>query len=76
MDIKDIIVKIVMIGDYYEYNYTPLFSDLIKYMPLFDIHFLKNNQNYQFSKCSISICFVKDYHFLIKESLRKKLETE
>ena len=59
----------------YQYSYTPLFSDLIKYMPLFDSPFFKKQPKLPIHP-TVQLAYVlpKDYHFLIDSETRYKLE--
>jgi 5'-3' exoribonuclease 1 len=61
----------------YQYDYTPLFSDLIKYIPLFDSPFFEKKPKLPIHP-DVQLAYVlpKDYHFLIKDNLREKLEKE
>lgn len=61
----------------YQYHYSPLLSDLIKYIPYFDNTFIKQNENKPIDpKVQLSYVLPKSSLYLLPESINKSLKTE
>jgi 5'-3' exonuclease len=60
----------------YKYHYTPLFSDLIKYIPFYNTTFVKEDKNNEVSPL-VQLCYVlpKECHYLIPDKKRIILDT-
>lgn len=58
----------------YKYNYAPLFSDLIKYMPVFEKEFIKENDNKPVKEITqLAYVLPKQSLYLISKPIYKKL---
>ena len=60
----------------YKYNYAPLFSDLIKYIPFYSTTFVKENKSNNVTPL-VQLCYVlpKESQYLIPDKKRVILET-
>ena len=58
----------------YNYNYPPLFTDLLKYIPHFKTNFIKKNAEPAFnSSTQLAYVIPKSNHFLLKDNVRSYL---
>ena len=59
----------------YQYHYSPLLSDLIKYIPYFDNTFIKENKNKPIEpKVQLSYVLPRSSLYLLPESIHKSLK--
>ena len=59
----------------YNYNYAPLFSDLLKYIPIFNTPMIeKLPKNPIHSDIQLTYVLPKDYDFLLNKEIKEKIE--